>query len=83
MFTPSQATKQYDAYTSSTAKKSTTASIEVKIDKSLQFQVNRLNIARDTSIKARPKISSQNLNFHSFCNPDPNIFIQDPFTTST
>ena len=35
----------------------------VKIDKSLQFQVNRLNIARDTSIKARPKNSSQNLNF--------------------
>ena len=56
MFTPSQATKQYDAYTVSTAKKTTTAIIGVKIDKRLQFQVNRLNIARDTSIKARPKI---------------------------
>ena len=63
MFTPSQATKQYDAYSSSTAKKTTTAIIEVTIDKSLQFQVNQLNIARDTSIKARPKNSSQNLNF--------------------
>ena len=37
--------------------------IEVKIDRRHQFQVNRLNIARDTSIKARPKNSSQNLNF--------------------
>ena len=43
--------------------KTTTAIIRVKIDKSLQFQVNRLNIARDTSIKARPKNSSQNLKF--------------------
>ena len=62
-FTPSQATKQYDTYTSSTAKKTITAIIEVKIDKSLQFQVNQFNIARDTSIKARPKNSSQNFEF--------------------
>ena len=62
-FTPSQVTKQYGVYTASSAKKTTSAIIEVKIDKSLQFQVNRLNIARDTSIKARPKNSSQNLNF--------------------
>ena len=48
--------KQYGAYTASPAKKTTSAIIEVTIDKSLQFQVNRLNIARDTSIKARPKI---------------------------
>ena len=35
----------------------TSAIIEVKIDKSLQLQVKRLNIARDTSsIKAWPKI---------------------------
>ena len=63
MFTPSQVMKQYGAYTASPATKTTTAIIEVKIDKSLPFQVNRLNIARDTSIKARPKNSSQNLNF--------------------
>ena len=62
-FTPSKVTKQYGAYMASPAKKATSASIEVKIDKSLQFQVNRLNIARDTSITARPKNSSQILNF--------------------
>ena len=39
-FTPSQVTKQYGAYTASPAKKTTSAIIEVKIDKSLQFQVN-------------------------------------------
>ena len=44
-FTPSQVTKQYGTYTASPAKKATSAIIEVKIDKSLQFQVNRLNIA--------------------------------------
>ena len=47
----------------------TSAIIEVMIDKSLQFQVNRLNIARDTSIKARPKNSSQNLNFSFLLEP--------------
>ena len=63
MFTPSQATKQYDAYTVPPASKTTTAIIEVKIDKRLQFQVDRLNIARDTSIKVRHINSSQTLNF--------------------
>ena len=52
----SQVTKQYGAYTASPAEKITSALIEVKIDKSLQFQVNWLNISRDISIKARPKI---------------------------
>ena len=63
MFTLSQVTKQYDAYTLSPAKKTTAAIIEVKSDKSLQFQVNRLNISRDTSIKVRPKNSSQKFEF--------------------
>ena len=36
-FTPSQVTKQYGAYTASPAKKTTSAIIEVKIDKRLQF----------------------------------------------
>ena len=44
-FTPSQVTKQYGAYTTSPAKKTTSAIIEVKFDKSLHFPVNRLNIA--------------------------------------
>ena len=79
MFTPSQVTNEYGPYTAFPAKKTTSAIIEIKIDKSLQFHVNQLNIARDTNIKARPKNSSQNLNFHSFRNPDPNIFIQAPF----
>ena len=55
--------EKYGACTASPAKKISSAILEVKIDKSLQFQVNRLNISRDTSIKARPKNSSQNLNF--------------------
>ena len=62
-FTPSQVTNQYGAYMASPAKKTTSSIIDVTIDKSLQFQVNWLNIARDTSIKARPNNSSQNLNF--------------------
>ena len=36
---------------------------DVRIDKSLQFQVNWLNIALDTSVRARPKNSSQNYEF--------------------
>ena len=63
MFTPSQVTKQYGAYMASPSNQTTSAIIKVKIDKSLQIQVNRLNIFRDTSIRARPKNSSQNLNF--------------------
>ena len=56
----SQVTKQYGVYTACPAKKTTSTIIEVKIEKSLQFQVNWLNIARDTSIRGRPKNSSQN-----------------------
>ena len=44
-FTPIQVTKQYGAYTASPAKKTTSAIIEVQIDKTFQFQVNWLNIA--------------------------------------
>ena len=56
-------TKQYGAYTTSPSTKTTSTIIEVRIDKSLQFQVNWLNSSRDTSIKARPKNSSKTLNF--------------------
>ena len=56
-------TKQYGAYTSSPARKTTSAILEVKLDKSRQFQVDWLNIAIDTSVKARPKNSSQNYEF--------------------
>ena len=59
----SQVTKQYGAYTSSPANKTTATIIEDKIDKSLQFQVNWLNNSRDTSIKVRPKNSSQTFEF--------------------
>ena len=61
--TPSQVTNQYGAYIVSPAKKATSAIIKDTSDMRLQFQVNPLNIARDTSIKARLKNSSQNLNF--------------------
>ena len=44
-FTPSKVTNLYSAYMASPAKKTTSAIIEVKIDKSHQFQVNQLNIA--------------------------------------
>ena len=57
-----QVTKQYGAYTASPATKTTSTILEVRIDKSLQFQVNWLHIARDTSIKAQTKNSSQILN---------------------
>ena len=62
-FSLSQVTKQYGAYTSSPAKKTTSTIIEVRIDKRLQCQVNWLNIARDTTIKARTKNSSQTFEF--------------------
>ena len=62
-FTQSQVTKQYGVYTASPAPKTTTALIKVKLDKNLQFQVDRLNITRDTSIKAWQKNSSQNYEF--------------------
>ena len=45
------------------AKQTTSAIIEVKIDKSLQFQVNRLDIAQVTRIETWPKNSSQNFEF--------------------
>ena len=45
MFTQTQVTKQYSAYTESPAKKTTSAISKVKSDKSFQFQVNWLNIA--------------------------------------
>ena len=48
--TMNQVTSSYDTYTMALATRITSASIEVKIDKSLQFQVNRLNIARVTFI---------------------------------
>ena len=62
-FTLIQVTSQYDACTVSPVKKIIYAIIEVEIDKSLQFQVNWLNIERDTSVKARPKIHHKILNF--------------------
>ena len=55
--------RQYDAYMGSPVKKATYVTIEVKKDKSLQFHVNRLNIERDTSVKAWPKIHLKILNF--------------------
>ena len=68
-FTPSQVTNQYGVYMASPAKKTTSTIIDVMIDKSLQYQVNLLNIARDTSIKTRPKNSSQILNFSFLLQP--------------
>ena len=59
-----QVTNSYGSYTTSPATKITSAIIEGKIDKRLQFQVNRLNIARDTSIETRKKIHSKILNFY-------------------
>ena len=58
-----QVTKQYGVYTTSPAKKTTSTIIEVTSDKRLQFQVNWLNICRDTSIKARPKIHPKTFEF--------------------
>ena len=48
--TTNHVTSSYDSYTMVTAQQMTSATIEVKIDKSLQSQVNRLSIARVTSI---------------------------------
>ena len=63
MFTVIQLTDSYGAYTATPAKKITKVIIEVKKDKSLQFQVNWLNIERDTSVRAQPKIHLKILNF--------------------
>ena len=49
MFTTTQVTSSYDTYTTALATQTTSVIIEIKNDKSLQFQVNRLNIARVTS----------------------------------
>ena len=49
-FITNQVTSSYDTYTMASADQITSAAIEVKIDKSLQFQVNQLNTARVTSI---------------------------------
>ena len=49
-FTMNQVTSSYDTYTTALTTQTTSAIIEVKIDTSLQFQVNWLNIARVTSI---------------------------------
>ena len=49
-FTTNQVTSSYDTYTTSSAEHITSTTIEVKIDKSLQSQVNQLNTARVTSI---------------------------------
>ena len=46
-----------------TGTKTTSTISQVTNDKCFQFQVNWLSIARDTSVKARPKKSSQNLKF--------------------
>ena len=49
-FTTTQVTSSYDTYTTALATQTTSAIIEIKNDKSVQFQVNWLNIARVTSI---------------------------------
>ena len=50
MFTTNQVTNSYDTYTMALMTQTTSAIIEIKTDKSLQFQVNWLNISRVTSI---------------------------------
>ena len=49
-FTTNHVTSSYDTYTMALTTQTTSAIIEIKTDKSLQFQVNWLNIARVTSI---------------------------------
>ena len=44
-FTTNQVTSSYDTYTTALTTQTTSAIIEIKTDKSLQFQVNWLNIA--------------------------------------
>ena len=44
-FTMTQMTSSYDTYTTALATQTTSATFEIKNDKSLHFQVNRLNIA--------------------------------------
>ena len=47
--TTNQVTSSYDTYTATLTTQTTSAIIEIKTDKSLQFQFNWLNIARVTS----------------------------------
>ena len=47
-FTTNQVTSSYDTYMTALTTQTTSAIIEIKTDKSLQFQVNWLNIARVT-----------------------------------
>ena len=47
--TTNQVTSSYETYTTTLTTQTTSAIIEIKTDKSLQFQVNWLNIARVTS----------------------------------
>ena len=55
--------RQYDTYTTSPVKKTTYVIIEVENNKSLQFQINWLNIGRDRCVKAQCKIHPKILNF--------------------
>ena len=48
--TTNQVTSSYETYTTTLTTQTTSAIIEIKTDKSLQFQINWLNIARVTSI---------------------------------
>ena len=48
--TTNQVMSSYDTYTTTLTTQTTSAIIEIKTDKSLQFQVNWLNTARVTSI---------------------------------
>ena len=48
-FTTNQVTSSYDTYTTALTTQTTSAIIKVKIDKCLQYHVNRLIIAQDTS----------------------------------
>ena len=48
--TTNQVTSSYDTYTTTLTTQTTSAIIEIKTDKSLQFQINWLNIARVTNI---------------------------------
>ena len=59
-FTMNQVTSSYDTYTMALTTQTTSAIIEVKIDKCLQYHINRLNIAQVKSTTTWPKNSSQN-----------------------
>ena len=50
LLTTNQVTSSYETYTTTLMTQTTSAIIEIKTDKSLQFQINWLNIARVTNI---------------------------------